>query len=97
MEKLIYTKKLEEQLKTQTWTVENGVFVKRNKYTSNIETINIIDKNLDKLKKEYYAIVCYFYESTIDGKIKPMVVHIMVTIKTFKTYTKILTLIKDKF
>lgn len=70
MEKLIYTKKLEEQLKTQTWTVENGVFVKRNKYTSNIETINIIDKNLDKLKKEYYAIVCYFYESTIDGKIK---------------------------
>ena len=46
MEKLIYTKKLEEQLKTQTWTVENGVFVKRNKYTSNIETINIIDKIL---------------------------------------------------
>lgn len=70
MEKLIYTKKLEEQLKTQTWTVENGIFVKKNKHTSNIETINIIDKNLNKLKQEYYSIVCYLYESVIDGKIK---------------------------
>lgn len=32
MEKLIYTKNLEEKLKTQSWTVENGIFVKRNKY-----------------------------------------------------------------
>lgn len=61
MEKLIYTKKIEEELKSKVWTVDGDVFIKRRKGNAYLETLRIIDKNLDKLTLDYYAIYKYLY------------------------------------
>lgn len=61
MEKLLYTDEIKDLLRTQVWGVLNGVFIKRRKGTSYIETLETIDNNADKLTTEYYALLKYYY------------------------------------
>lgn len=70
MRNLVCTKYLEDKLLDNKWTIENGVFIKRRKNTANIETIRIIDKNLAKINREYYAIISYLYYRNSDFKVQ---------------------------
>lgn len=69
MEKLEYTKEVEDLLRKKVWGVLDGVFIKRYKGTSYIETLNIIDSNLDKLTLDYYALLNFIY-CDVSGTVK---------------------------
>lgn len=70
METLIYTKNIEEKLKLKVWTVDNGVFIKRRKGNAYLETLRIIDRNLDRLTLDYFSIYKYLYVSEVDKSVK---------------------------
>lgn len=69
MEKLMCTSEIYALIANRVWGVIDGIFVKRKKGTSYIETINILDKNISKITRDYYALFEYFYCDE-DGYIK---------------------------
>lgn len=61
MEKLDYSQEIKDIVDSKIYGVLDGLFIKRNKGTSYIETLEIIDKNTDKLSLDNYAIFDKFY------------------------------------
>lgn len=61
MEKLDYSQEIKDIVDSNVYGTLDGLFIKKNKGTSYMETLEIIDKNTDKLSLDNYAIFDKFY------------------------------------
>lgn len=61
MERRQLPPEIQEKLNHEKFVIENSLFIKRNKITSSVESLYLIDKNSDKLTADYFAYLTYLF------------------------------------